>query len=79
MSPGRPLTHTAPRRRARNVASTQRKPGLHEVSLNKLSLQDAVRATSVMILGVTRAPFFTNILTEKINLTYLPVFQNYFG
>lgn len=48
-----------------NVTSAQRKLGSQEVSLNKLSLQDAVRATSGMILGVTWAPIITNILTEK--------------
>ena len=62
-----------------NVTSAQRKLDSREVSLNKLSLQDAVRAISGMILGVTWAPIITNILTEKKNLTYLPVFQNYFG
>lgn len=62
-----------------NVTSVQRKLGSQEVSLNKLSLQNAVRATSGMILGVTWAPMVTNILTEKKDVTYLPVFQNYFG
>ena len=48
-----------------NVTSAQRKLGSREVGLNKLSVQDVVRAISGMILGVTWAPITTNILTEK--------------